>query len=414
MNIPDPLKLYRYQYRPGSVVLTIKGVDYEFRDGSVTYLNMIHQFVQRHLPVVMMGIEMETSLIQLLYDNADTAKMSITIMERQLDEDEKIIGTSPYFQHTFSVIPAFEKGVYITSTDPEVQEQMEVMRQLQNFELLLIDLEAVNWFDQEYSDHCVKVSHAGMLQKLFMARDIPGEIGYATPPLIDDIIPDVVIPLGDLVTNIDHMNVEYGLYDNIPIVYYDFTNMYCISKTKPNIVAPSATDYGTITFILLNPEKPDHEISGSFDDAANKTHWVNLQREPHVSDTQTRDTSTKLSTLTSVNSKGEVVKTTLDEEATRLKYIYATTELSQDQLLNETMIGPKLSLRVPNINVRPLKPYKDYTFEADTSYNNLDLNNHVFRILGWTLGIQREGAVEYLSETTIELYRPKRDKDEEE
>lgn len=409
MNIPDPLKLYRYQYLPGEVVLTIDGTDYDFRDGSVTYLNILHQYTKRHLPVVMMGIEMETKLIQKLYDNCDDAKMTITIMERKLDEDKKIIGTTPYFKHTFSVIPAFEMSVYITSTDPSAMENMEVMRQLQNFELFLVDLAAINWFDQEYADHCVKVSYAGMLQNIFEVRKIPGEIGYVTPPMQDGIIPDVVIPLGDLVANIDHMNVEYGLYDCNPIVYYDFTYMYCIAKTKPNIVAPSATDFGTITFILLNPEKPDHEISGSYDDAANKTHWMNLQVEPHISDTRTRDVNTKLSTLTSVNAKGEVVKTTLDENATRLKYIYVTTELTEKQLLNENMAGPTLSLRTPNINVRPLKPYKDFTFEADTSYDNLDLNGHTYRILGWTLGIQREGAVEYLSEVTMELYQPERE-----
>lgn len=409
MNIPDPLKLYRYQYMPGEVVMTIKGTDYDFRDGSVTYLNMLHQFVKRHLPVVMMGIEMETKLIQLLYDNADDAKMTITIMERQLNEDGKIINTTPYFKHTFSIIPAFEKNVYITTTDPNVQENIEVMRQLQNFELFLIDLDAINWFDQEYADHYVKVSYAGTLQNLFEARKIPRGIGYTTPPMQDGIIPDVVIPLGDLVTNIDHVNTEYGLYDCNPIIYYDFTNMYCIAKTKPNIVAPSATDFGTICFILLNPEKPDHEISGSFDDSANQTHWINLQVEPHITDTRTRDSNTKLSTLTSVNSKGEVVKQTLDEEATRLKYIYVTTELTDKQLLNENMTGPTLSLRAPNINVRPLKPYKDYIFAADTSYDNLDLNGHIYRILGWTLGIQREGAVEYLSEVTMELYQPERE-----
>ena len=49
---------------PGEVVLTIDGTDYDFRDGSVTYLNILHQYTKRHLPVVMMGIEMETKLIQ--------------------------------------------------------------------------------------------------------------------------------------------------------------------------------------------------------------------------------------------------------------------------------------------------------------------------------------------------------------
>lgn len=414
MNIPDPLTLYRYQYLPGSVVLTIEDEEFEFRDGSVTYLTIMHQYIDRHLPVVMMGLEIETDIIKKLYDHADEAKMTITIMERQLDEDGKIINTAPYFTHTFSIVPAFEKGMYITTTDPNMEEQIEVMRKLQNFEFFLIDLDAVNWFDKEYSDHCVKASHAGMLQLLFMARDIPQEIGFVTPPQLNDIIPDIVIPLGDLVTNIDHINTEYGLYDCKPIVYYDFMNMYCIAKTEPNIIYPSATDFGTITFILMNPEKPDHDVEGSYDDMENKTHWMNLQREPHISDWRSRDINTKMSTLVTVNAKGEVVNTDIDEEATRLQYIYATTELTEKQYMNENMAGPILSLRVPNVTVRPLKPYKDYTFEADTSYDNLDLNDHIYRILGWTLAIQREGAVDYLSEVTLQLYNPKRtDEDDE-
>lgn len=408
MNIPDPLTLYRYQYFPGNVVLTIGNVDYAFRDGSVTYLNIIHMFVVNHMPAVQLGIEMETKLIQELYDNADEARMTIEIMERKVDQDAKVIDTQLYFKHTFSVVPAFEKGTYITTTDPEATGYLEVMRQLQNFELYLVDMDAINWFDKEYADHCTKVSREGMLQKLFVFREIPAGIGYTTPPLLTGIIPDVVIPLGDLVSNIDHMNTAYGLYDNTPIVYYDFNHMYCISKTKPNIVAPSATDFGTITFILLNPEKPQFKISGSNDDAANKTHWMNLQVEPHIDDQRTRDTSAKMSTLTSVNSKGKIEKETLDGSATRLKYIYSTNELTQQQVLNELMTGPVVWVRLENISVRSIKPYKDYTFEADTSYDNLDLNGHIFRILGWTLGIHREGAVEYLDEVTIQLYTPER------
>ena len=120
---------------------------------------------------------------------------------------------------------------------------MEVMRQLQNFELFLVDLAAINWFDQEYADHCVKVSYAGMLQNIFEVRKIPGEIGYD--------------------------NIWLGLSDTIHV--------------REVIVDDRITIIQTILHIHV----------GSYDDAANKTHWMNLQVEPHISDTRTRDVNTQ-------------------------------------------------------------------------------------------------------------------------
>lgn len=424
MNVPENVKMYKYKYRPKDVVLTINGENFEFKDGSVSYINFHHDYMKTHLPVIQMGLLMEVKLIRKFYDSKELVNLTFTINEEKYEEEEegdstklKLLETVEYMKHTFVVVQAFERTTYITADEDDntdvdqgevtLDQKMEEMRKLQNFEMYLVDLESVNWFDQEYSDHLVDVSYEGMLQKLFMVREIPPDLGYATPPLQTGKLKDVSIPLGDLVSNVDHYNQKYGIYDCDPIIYYDLEYFYCISKTNPNIVAPSATDFGTICFTLYNPDKPEIRISGSYDDAENETHWVNLQTEPNIDDTRVRDVNAKMSTLASINAKGIVNKTTLDEEATRMQYIFAHHKYSEKQVLNENMThGPAVHMTFENISVKFIRPYKNFKFETDTSYQSLDLMGHIFRILSWNMSIQREGFDDYITDVMMTLYNP--------
>lgn len=412
----DDITLYRYKYKPCNVVLTIGDETFEFRDGCITYLNFIHDYTRRRFPVIQCGMEMETRLIKKLYENEDNSKLKLDVYEYQIDKTDEVVGTVLYLQDTFSIIPANDQTVYITSTDSETESQMDVMKTLQNFQMYLIDMEVINWFTQEISIMMEEVTYSAALQALFVERKVPKGLVVATPPQQTGKLHYMVVPLQDLIHNIRHLNNMYGLYDGTPIVYYDLKYLYCVAKKTPNIIIPSATDYGTIKFLLKNPTDPTYKIAGSFDDAENQLHLVNLNREPEILDNTTRDVNTKFSTLTAVNSLGKVTKTTIDEEAeaTTLKYIYSNNDLTEQQVINENMYGRIINLGVLNTSVKFLTPYKDYIFDADTSYDNLDLNGYIFRIIQFTLGIHREGSTDYLNEATIVLYNPVREPDAKE
>ncbi|WP_301066808.1 hypothetical protein, partial [uncultured Duncaniella sp.] len=93
------------------------------------------------------------------------------------------------------------------------------------------------------------------------------------------------------------------------------------------------------------------------------------------------------------------------ESATTMKYIYTNNDLSEAQIMN-SMIGDVLvTVLALNSSVRFLTPYKDYVFTTDTTYVGLDLDNHIFRLERWTLGIHREGTNTYISEVTLTLRR---------
>lgn len=408
------MEIYQYRYIPKNVEIMIDQ-NYKFRDGSITYLNFLHDFRKRRLPIIQCGIEMETELIELLYEYKDTVTVKIEVYEQQLSAiNGTVLGTKLFLEHTFSVVPMRDPNIYITATDPETESLTDPMKILQNFEMYLVDMEKVNWFTKQISVTYEKTTHAEALNAIFLEREIPKEIVVATPPLIVEEIDHVVIPLQDLVHNIYHINHTYGLYDCVPIIYHDLTYLYCLSKRNPDIIMEDTTEYGNVTFILLDPSDPAHEVTGSCDDDENKTHWINLNAPPGIYDESTRDTSAKFSTITTVNAKGEVTKTTLDEDATALAYLYAITDLTEDQMKNEFISGHFVSIKALNSSVRFVKPYKDYTFVTGDSYINLGLAGNTYRLLGWVLGIHREGTHNYLSEVTMTLYNPERKPSEDE
>lgn len=402
------MEIYQYRYIPKNVEIMMDQL-YKFRDGSITYLNFVHDFRKRRLPVIQCGIEMTTDLIRLMYDYKDKVTVKIDVYEQQLSGiNGSVLGTTLFMQHTFSVIPMRDVNVYITATDQETEKLTDPMKKLQNFEMYLIDMDVVQWFTQQVSVTYHKITHAEALNAVFLERDIPQNIIVATPPVNVEEIDVVTFPLQDLVHNIYHLNHTYGLYDCIPFVYHDLTYLYCLSKRKPDIVMDDATEYGNVAFILLDPSDPAHEVTGSCDDAANKTHWINLNQPPKIYDESVWDSNAKFSTVTTVNAKGEINKDTLDKDATALSYLYAITDLTESQMLNEYITGHLLTVEALNSSVRFIKPYKDYMFATGESYMNLELAGKIYRLLGWVLGIHREGTNNYLSEVTMTLYNPKR------
>ena len=280
------------------------------------------------------------------------------------------------------------------------------MQNPQIFECYLIDMTAVKWFEQQICAIFEDVSKPDALQAMFQMRGIPSGITIASPPLDLNTKTTMILPLADLCGNIDLMNKAYGLYDSYPVIYYDMQYMYCINQTKPGITMKSATDFGTVTFSMRNKGTPEAFITGSCTDSKSKTHYTNLVQEPSVIDDTIQATSTKLATITAVNGNGDITKTTIDDEATTLAYIYAHNDLTVNQVINTSLSGVTVQIIASNNDISCLKPWKNYNFDLDTEYLRLNLHNKEYRILNWKAEIRRQGIGDYIHTTAITLRDP--------
>ena len=75
----DRFHLTRCRYVPKNVEMTINENLYSFLDGSVTYMNIMHQYIKRSLPVIQMGIEMDLATVADVYKNRDVARIKLDI-----------------------------------------------------------------------------------------------------------------------------------------------------------------------------------------------------------------------------------------------------------------------------------------------------------------------------------------------
>ena len=406
----DRFHLTRCRYVPKNVEMTINENLYSFLDGSVTYMNIMHQYIKRSLPVIQMGIEMDLATVADVYKNRDVARIKLDIVEETMDDNDQTVGSSLYLQHTFSIIPRYRQDVYLTTNDLENLDKIEPMRDLQHFETYLIDMDAVEWFRKEMDINLDEASYPQMLLIPFLMRGVPiASIGMITPPHQGGPVKNVTAPIGTLVSNIRHMNDVYGFYRGDPLIYYDLRYMYCIHKQEPNIVLEDPEDYGTVVFMLANPDTDEYQVKGYLDDDENETHWVNLNREPRIENRDFRDiTTAEMSTLASVNGSGKVKTNTISDSAATLQYVYSKNDLTEEQYLNESLEGPPVSVVTADSSVRFIKPFKDFRFSIGSSYKQFELDSRdVFRVTEWSLSIRREGRVNYRCEAGITLVCPK-------
>lgn len=353
------ITLRTYKYVPTSIELTLDK-NYTLESGVCTYLNITHDYLNRRFPVMQIGIELPSDMIKLVYQYKNTAVMKLEVNEYQYDADNNLVSSRQFLRKTLTIIPVNAQTTYITATDSITESESDIMKKLQVFDMFLIDMIAINWFNQQISVILQNTSKPAALQALFHMRNIPAKTVIATPPLDTQTLNQFILPPGNLIDNIDVLNRRYGIYNSYPIIYYDFNFLYCINKVAPNIVIPSSVDFDTVTFILKNISDPSHLIYGSGIDQSSKTHYTNLQSAPTINDKTIQSTTSKFSTLATVDYNGNVSKTTLDANSTALIYETAHNSYTSDQIINEIMSGPVLTISTYNAGISFMTPYKTY------------------------------------------------------
>lgn len=412
MSLPEKVKLHRYQYIPRKLSIQTKNKKYEYADGSVTYVNYLCDYIKSRLPMIQLGIEMEPDALADIYNdvsNDDDPILTFDLDEEKYDhETEKLLDTKKFLSGEFSIIPARDRTAYELATDPASTEALNnSLKSRQQFECYLVRMEPVDWFNKAYENMFETVSTPEILQTVFQVRNIPAKVVVASPPVRQSNIENLNIPLDTLIGNINELNTKYGIYEDKPIVFYDYNKLYCISRKNPNITIKNALDYGTVTFELPNPGETGAMLTGSGNEADTKTHWFRIDKEPDVGDQGTKETHAKASTIMSVSSKGKIGKDTLDPNSTATHYVYQKNDLSREQYLNETMIRDPLTVVSSNAQASVLAPYKDYIFDLGSTFENSKLNGKIYRLIAWSLAVQRDGKERYVSELSIVLFKPR-------
>ena len=377
-NTVTPTVIYRHRYIITDVTMTA-GKAYIIDPDHIGSIQFQYDYLNRRLPVIKLSVSLTEAEAKALYDNLDTAKISIEILDKYLDSSDDVINSKIFVHDTFDIIPATGADEYTG----DAASEFDTLDPLYNImSLYLVKNERIQWLDKEIATIFSKTDKAGALVSLFSMRGIPSKTCIITPPKTNSTIDRLVLPLGNLVENVDTINKQYGLWPSSAVIFDDYTYIYCIDRNNPNIILPRATDYDTVVFMVPSSDNENLVATGSSDDSKNRCHYVNLPISPSIEDNSNTTTKTEFGTIASIDSNGTVVKTTVDENSPKMKFVRSRNDLTVSQYLNDRISSPiTVNLVVTDESASIFKPYKIYRFKVEETNSMYEtLNSKVFRL----------------------------------
>lgn len=353
--------------------------------GSQFYIDPMHigviqfeyDYMNRRLPIIKLSVSLTEETMQAIQSNLETAKMALEVLDNAIDGDEVVINSKVLIHDTFDIVPA--TGADDTTGDITSQYETDPEQAIQL--LYLIKRDRVQWLDKEIASIFKNTDKSTAVLALFSMRDIPSKTCVITPPSVNQSIDNLVLPMGDVIGNIDTINTQYGLWSSDAIIFDDYTYLYCIDRNNPNIIINRTSDYDTVMFKVPSNDNTLWIATGSGDDAKNKCHYVNIAYDPSVEDNTATTTQTEFGTLTSVDTNGTVKKYTVDANSPKIKVIRSTNDLSVDQYMSQLANPIIVTLTATDCSLDIFKPYKNYWFDVEeTNALYEKLASKIFRL----------------------------------
>lgn len=384
----DYTEILRHRYSFTSFTMTA-GTEYDIDPTHIGAIQFEYDYLRRRLPIIKVTISLTDEQVRNMFDNEDTAKVSIEIIDNALDDAGNIISSTPFVHDTFDIIPATGSDDYTGET------YTDALSEDPNFTVMclyLVKNERIQWLDKKIATIFKNTDKAAAIQSLFSMRDIPPKTCVISPPVSNDIIDNLVLPLGDLVENLDMLNMQYGLWSSTTIVFDDYTYLYCIDRNNPNVILSKATDFDTIMFKVPKSDNAMLVAHGSGNDSVNRCHYVNLAIGPSIENNTNTTTKMEFGTITSIDSDGKVKKYTVDENSPKMKFVRATSDITIDQFVNNKLANPiNVTVTATDISIGIFKPYKNYRFDIEEINTMHDaLANKVFRVSFCTISLTKK------------------------
>lgn len=104
-NTVTPTVIYRHRYIITDVALTA-GKMYTIDPEHIGTIQLQYDYLNRRLPIIKITVSLTEAESKALYDNLDTAKMSIEVLDKYIDSNDDVINSKIYIHDTFDIIPA--------------------------------------------------------------------------------------------------------------------------------------------------------------------------------------------------------------------------------------------------------------------------------------------------------------------
>ena len=101
----DYTEILRHRYVITDFTMTM-GTEYEIDPAHIGSIQFEYDYLRRRLPIIKVSISLTDEQVRSMYENEDTVKVSIEILDNALDDTDNIISSVPLIHDTYDIIPA--------------------------------------------------------------------------------------------------------------------------------------------------------------------------------------------------------------------------------------------------------------------------------------------------------------------
>lgn len=362
---------------------------------------IMEDYVNRKFPIIKLDLMFDTEMINSILEYEGKPLLKLEIYENILSsDDESLIDSRIYIKDTFSVIPKNEKTDFRILEDLDSLPDKDRLDAYSLFPVFLIKMDNVSYFTKGHSFVFKNCSKSDALKAILKMKDIPRGVVIASPPDTTKI-DQIIIPQGDLISNINYLNNRYGLYKSVPIIYQDLFNLYCLCTYEPNIFMDEGADEYNVIFNIPD-DRSDKLIKTGYDiNKTKKTYEAQTSVLPIIKDFSQTASNIQFGTIMTVDKNGNVQKSTVDPSTSKLKFVYKDNDLTSDQTVNNNYASMKqIQIDITDISLRYFKPYKVYTLQYPQSLKNTyDVTGKHFMMTGINSTFVKNGGIFNLTST---------------
>ena len=388
-----------YHYQLMSCKMTIGNETFDIKADRFISLWLEHDYMTLTVPYISLALNMSFILIDKIFNNKNKVKIMLDIMEIEKGDDNKIVAKKSVIKKSFEADMLRDRGTIIkdkhASTSNSTTDKFEAEYPV---EFILYTSGDINLFKIEDNYLFENTAPGTALTKMLTGRGVTKNV-IASIPKITKAVPNMSIPVGDLMTNIGHLFLYYGLYTDFPLVYKDIETFYIIdSNSVP--VKTSATDKGVVKFIL-NDQK--NFITGVVDMTTDKFAYIvsikdNTIAEPTVNQDHVR--MAEGANVISISPQGNIKKVNAFKNIAKTKVIREYHPLSVTNSLNSKTLYKSYNVSIDDGPASLFKPSLKYVFDSSITKDECSLYKMSIKLVSKAL---ENGSTTIRSNISLQL-----------
>jgi len=286
-NIPLDMRFHRYIVESLDVLLPGRPEPIKVEPNLINSIMIEKDFDADYFPVLRLSVMMSSDLYYTIVANKTEVRFRMRMQKYAYDSKSSLKFKKDVFNTVFCI--------FLDENTPFLEHKtLEATQKVTGNEKFPQNVGGNECIFYLFKENDILNSRK-IINKVFSSATMTNAVTYClsvagfnnvlmTPFENTKSFKEVIVPPLPLLGNLEYLENQYGFYTRGALIFFDIDRLYILDK-NPKCTAWAAGEYQKTVFHIKHSTNPDQFSPGSYDDATNKQHFINLPPTSIVMDT---------------------------------------------------------------------------------------------------------------------------------